>query len=222
MALTLMGKKKGMTQLFDDNGNLIPLTIIQCESNVVTQIKTQETDGYCGVQLGFDQIQTKDSRTKERRVGKPLMGHFSKGSLEPRRFLSESRLDDVSEFSVGQEIGVDIFTAVSHVDVSGTSKGKGYQGVIKVHGFSGGRASHGSGFHRTGGSTGMRSTPGRVLSGQKKPKRLGGKAVTTQNARVYKVDVEKGLMMIIGAVPGPIDGLVYIKPAVKKNGGKRN
>ncbi len=216
MALKLMGKKKGMTLLFDDNGRAVPVTIIECEPNVVTQIKTVDTDGYNALQLGFEKIHTKDPRTKERRVGKPRMGHFKKASVEPCRHLHEARLDDVSEYTVGQEITLEAFNEITYLDVSSLSKGKGFQGVIKVHNFCGGPASHGSGFHRSGGSTGMRSTPGIVLSGQKKPKRLGGKMVTIQNSKVFRIDMEKSLLMVVGPIPGATGSVVYLQAAVKK------
>ncbi len=216
MALTLMGEKKGMTQLFDENGNVIPVTVIHCEPNVVTQIKTLEIDGYNAIQLGYEKAKTKDPRTKERRIGKPLMGHFKKASVEPRKHMCESRLDNVEDFTICQEVTVDLFSGVKYVDVTGVSKGKGCQGVIKVHGFSGGPASHGSGFHRSGGSTGMRSTPGWVFPGTKKAKRLGNESVTMQNLEVARIDVENNLLLIKGSIPGPTGRKVYIQRAVKK------
>lgn len=168
MSLKFMGKKRGMTQLFDDKGNVITCTVIEAEPNVVTQVKTVETDGYNAIQLGFEKVIVKDPRTIEKRVTKPLRGHFGKASIEPRRHLLESRFDKVDGYAQGQELTVAEFEEIQFVDATAMSKGKGYQGVIKRHHFSGGPASHGSGFHRHAGSTGMRSTPGRVLPGERR------------------------------------------------------
>lgn len=217
MALKLMGKKRGMTQRFDETGNVVVCTVIHAEPNVVTQIKRKESDGYNALQLGFDKIVTKDPRTVEKRMTKQLLGHFKKSNVEPRRFLAESRIENIEEYSVGQEVGVSFFNEISYVDICGVSKGKGYQGVIKRHNFAGGPAAHGSGFHRHGGSTGMRSTPGRGLPGQKKPGQMGNERVTIQNLRVLGVDEGRNLIIIEGAVPGPRGSLVSIAPARKKN-----
>ncbi|MBT3394022.1 MAG: 50S ribosomal protein L3 [Waddliaceae bacterium] len=216
MTSTLMGKKKGMTQLFDDKGRIVPCTVIHCEPNVIAQIKTKENDGYSAIQLGYDKVVTKDRRTKETRVGKPLMGHFKKAAVEPRRQLHEVRVDTTEEFSLGQELTVEVFADVKHVDVTAISKGKGTQGVIKVHNFKGGPASHGSHFHRRGGSTGMCSSPGIVLPGTKKARRLGNAQVTTQNVKVVRIDVEKNILIVKGAVPGHIGREILIQKAVKK------
>ena len=210
-----MGKKRGMTQLFDDKGNLIVCTVIEIEPNVVAQIKSRETDGYNAVQLGFDEIKTKDERTCVRRAGKPMHGHFKKSALKPRRHLTESRLDAIDRFSTGQEISVSAFNGVSHVDVMGISKGKGYQGLMKKNNFAGGPASHGSSFHRHAGSTGQRSTPGRSLPGVPRASQMGGDRKTVQNLRVMKIVLEDNLLVVEGAVPGATNGLVYISPAVK-------
>jgi large subunit ribosomal protein L3 len=215
MALKLMGKKRGMTQRFDETGNIVVCTVIHAEPNVVTQIKRKESDGYNALQLGFDKIATKDPRTVEKRVSKQLLGHFKKSNVEPRRYLAESRIDNIDEYSVGQEVGVSLFNEVSYVDVCGVSKGKGYQGVMRRHNFSGGPGAHGSGFHRHGGSTGMRSTPGRTLPGQKKAGHMGCERVTVQNLRVLGVDEGRNLIIIEGAIPGPRGGLVSIAPARK-------
>lgn len=215
MALKLMGKKRGMTQRFDETGNVVVCTVIHAEPNVVTQIKRKESDGYNALQLGFDKIATKDPRTVEKRVSKQLLGHFKKSNVEPRRYLSESRIDNIDEYSVGQEVGVSLFSEVSYVDVCGVSKGKGYQGVMRRHNFAGGPGAHGSGFHRHGGSTGMRSTPGRTLPGQKKAGHMGCERVTVQNLRVLGVDEGRNLIIIEGAIPGPRGGLVSIAPARK-------
>jgi len=216
MTLKLMGRKRGMTQRFDDSGNMVVCTVIHAEPNVVTQIKNKETDGYNALQLGFDLITVKDERTLAKRVSKPLLGHFKKAAVKPRRHLSESRVEKVEEYAVGQEIGVSHFSADTYIDVTGVSKGKGYQGVIKRHNFRGGPAAHGSGFHRHGGSTGMRSTPGRTLPGQKKAGHMGSEQVTVQNLRVLHVDVEENLMIVEGSIPGPQGGVVWIAPALKK------
>lgn len=216
MTLTIMGKKRGMMQLFDEKGNAVVCTVIEAEPNVITQIKTIETDGYAAVQLSFEKIKGKSIYTIEKRAGKPRLGHFKKAGVAPRRYMIESRLTSVEEFSIGQEIGVVFFIEIEFVDVTSISKGKGNQGVMKRWNFSGGPASHGSGFHRHAGSTGMRSTPGRGLPGGKKSGQMGNKQVTVQNLRVVKVDVENNLIIVKGQVPGANNGLVYIKQAVKK------
>ena len=210
MALKMMGKKKGMTRLFDENGNHVVCTLIVAEPNLVSQIKRKESDGYQAVQLCACKAKSRKN------ISKPLQGHFKKAGIEPRRHLIESRIDNVDDFQIGQSVGVDYFNDVSHVDIQGVSKGKGYQGVMKRHHFAGGPASHGSGFHRHAGSTGMRSTPGRCLPGVKKAGRMGGDVVTVQNLRVVKIDEEKNIVLVEGAVPGPINGLVYLTKAIKK------
>lgn len=216
MALTMMGKKRGMMQLFDEKGNVVVCTVIQAEPNVVTQVKTKETDGYTAVQLGFEKVAGKTQYTIEARTGKPQLGHFKKAGIEPRRFLLESRLDAVDQYAPGQEIGVDTFAEIEFVDATAISKGKGYQGVMKRHHFAGGPASHGSGFHRHAGSTGMRSTPGRGLPGGKKAGQMGNERVTIQNLEVVRVDPENNLIIVKGQVPGPRNGLVYLSQAKKK------
>lgn len=220
MALTMMGKKCGMMQLFDEKGNAIVCTVIQVESNVVTQVKTKETDGYTAVQLGFEKVAGKTQYTIDARTGKPRLGHFKKAGVEPRRHLLESRTDGKEEFSLGQEFGVDLFSDVEFVDATAISKGKGYQGVMKRHHFAGGPASHGSGFHRHAGSTGMRSTPGRGLPGGKKAGQMGGERITVQNLKVVKVDPENHVILVKGQVPGPRNGLVYLTKAIKKTSKK--
>ncbi len=216
MALTMMGKKRGMMQLFDEKGNVVVCTVIQAEPNVVTQVKTKETDGYTAVQLGFEKVAGKTQHTIEARTGKPQLGHFKKAGIEPRRFLLESRLDAVDQYAPGQEIGVDVFAEIEFVDATAISKGKGYQGVMKRHHFAGGPASHGSGFHRHAGSTGMRSTPGRGLPGGKKAGQMGNERVTVQNLEVVRIDPENNLIIVKGQVPGPRNGLVYLSQAKKK------
>jgi large subunit ribosomal protein L3 len=217
MVLKLMGKKRGMTQLFDEAGNVVACTVIHAEPNVVTQIKRKESDGYDALQLGFEKIETKDPRTIQKRVTKQLLGHFQKASVAPRRYLAEARVSNIEEFQIGQELDLAQFSEITYVDVSGVSKGKGYQGVIKRHKFSGGPAAHGSSFHRHAGSTGMRSTPGRCLPGGKKAGRMGGEVVTVQNLKVVRVDLDRNLLIVEGAVPGPCGGLISFSPAKKKN-----
>jgi large subunit ribosomal protein L3 len=217
MAITLMGKKKGMTRLFDEKGNVVVCTVIAAEPNVVAQVKSKETDGYDAIQLGAFQV--KPSKTKN--VTKPLKGHYAKAKIEPRRHLKESRTEANDKYSVGDEVGVSYFSDCTFVDVIGVSKGKGYQGVIKRHHFAGGPASHGSGFHRHGGSTGMRTSPGRCLPGQKKAGRMGGEQVTVENLKVVKIDAEKQLIVVEGAIPGAREGLVFISKSNKKNKQKK-
>lgn len=221
MLLKLMGKKRGMIQLFDDKGNAIVCTVIETEPHVVAQVKTKDTDGYDAIQLGFDKVVTKDPRTVGKRIGKPLLGHYKKASLEPRRHLFEARLDKASEYTVGQELNVEIFEEVPYVDATAISKGKGYQGVMKLYNFAGGPASHGSGFHRHAGSTGMRSTPGRCLPGGKRASHMGLERKTVQNLRVVKIDKEDNLIIVEGSVPGPKNGLVTISAAIKKQSDQR-
>ncbi len=220
MTLKLMGKKRGMTQRFDETGNVVTCTVIHAEPNVVTQIKRKESDGYNALQLGYDKIVTKDARTIEKRLSKQLIGHFKKNSIDPRRYLAESRIENVDDYTLGQEVDVTLFNEITYVDVCGVSKGKGYQGVMKRYNFKGGPAAHGSGFHRHGGSTGMRSTPGRTLPGQKKAGHMGCERVTVQNLRVVGIDEARNLIIVEGSVPGPKGGLISVAPAMKKQNKK--
>jgi large subunit ribosomal protein L3 len=215
MARKLMGKKRGMIQLFDETGNAVPCTIIEAEPNIVIQIKTEENDGYNAIQIGFDEVKVKNPYTINARVSKPIQGHFKKANVVPRRHLAEVRLDNLGEYSLGQELKADIFADVPFVDVTAISKGKGYQGVMKRHNFAGGPASHGSGFHRHAGSTGMRSTPGRGLPGGKKAGHMGSQRKTVQNLKVFKI--EDNFIIVKGAVPGPRNGLVFVTQAEKKS-----
>lgn len=214
MSLRLMGRKKGMTRIFDEKGNLIVCTVISAEPNVVSQIKRNETDGYNAIQLSAVKV----TPAKKRNVSKQMQGHFAKAGIEPRARCFENRVEKAEEYTMGQEIGVGYFADVAFVDVAGMSKGKGHQGVIKRHHFSGGPASHGSGFHRHGGSTGMRTSPGRCLPGQKKSGRMGGERVTTESLQVVKIDEEKQVILVKGAIPGSRGGLVYIMKSKKKTG----
>jgi large subunit ribosomal protein L3 len=221
MSLKFMGKKRGMIQLFDDKGNAIVCTVIEAEPNVVTQIKTKAVDGYDAIQLGFEKVKVKDPRTMGKRVTKPLLGHFKKASVEPRRYLVESRTKEEDNFSLSQEISVEQFEGVTFVDATAMSKGKGYQGVMKLHNYAGGPAAHGSGFHRHAGSTGMRSTPGRCFPGGKRASHMGDDRVTVQNLQVMLIDKEDHLILVKGSVPGPRNGLVILSPAVKMANSKK-
>ncbi len=210
----MIGRKKGMTQIFDASGRAIACTALLVEPNVVAQIKTQEKDGYSALQLAA--IKVKDS--KKRKVKKPLQGHYAAASIEPHKKLLEWRLDDPADFKVGDTFGVDVFAEGDVVDTIATSKGKGFQGVMKRHGFKGGPASHGSGFHRAAGSTGMRSTPGRCLpGGVRMAGQMGNRRVTVEGLLVIGVDVENNLLLVKGAVPGPKEGIVIIRHAMKKS-----
>ncbi|WP_309117683.1 50S ribosomal protein L3 [Saccharothrix sp.] len=205
----LLGTKLGMTQVFDENNRVVPVTVVKAEPNVVTQVRTQENDGYSAVQLAFGAIDP-------RKVNKPVAGHFAKAGVTPRRHLAELRTTDASEYTVGQEITAEVFEAGAVVDVVGTSKGKGTAGVMKRHGFGGLGASHGTQRkHRSPGSIGGCATPGRVFKGLRMAGRMGNVRVTTQNLKVHKVDAESGLLLIKGAVPGPKGGTVFIKTAAK-------
>lgn len=208
----LMGIKKGMMQLFDDQGNKVVCTVIATEKHVVSQVKKKDTDGYEAIQLAALKVQP----AKIRNVTKPLMGHYKKAGIEPRKFVCESRVEGADQFQVGQEIGVESFVEGAYVDVIGISKGKGYQGVIKRHHFAGGPAAHGSGFHRHGGSCGMRTSPGRCLPGQKKAGRMGGEQVTAECLKIVKIDAEKQVILVAGPIPGARGGLVYITESKKK------
>lgn len=216
MSLKLLGKKKGMTRIFDESGTLVVCTVISTEPNVVVQVKNLDKDGYNAVQLGAHKVPD----SKKRNVTKPLVGHFAKAKVEPRRHLLESRLDKES-YEVGQEIGADYFADCQYVDVCGTSKGKGYQGAMKRHGFAGGPGSHGSKFHRALGSTGMCSFPGRNFPGGKKAGQMGNEKVTVENLKVVKVDADKQVILVQGSIPGAKNGLVYVRKSVKKQTSKK-
>lgn len=204
-----MGKKIGMTQIFDENGVMIPVTVVEAGPVVVTQIKTEETDGYNAVQVGFGEV-------KEKHVNKPMKGHFAKAGVALKKHVKELRPEDgVENYSLAQEIKVDIFEVGEKIDVTGISKGKGFQGSIKRHGQSRGPETHGSHYHRAPGSMGSASDPSKVRKGKKLPGHMGHTRVTIQNLEVARVDAEKNLILIKGAIPGPKKGLVDIKTAVK-------
>ena len=210
MAKAILGRKLGMTQIFTEEGRVVPVTVVESGNNFVLRNKTNETDGYNAVQLGFGDI-------KEKNVTKPLKGQFEKAGVKAVRFIREMRLVAPSEYNVGDTIGVDIFAAGDLVDVVGTSKGKGFAGGIKRHNFARGPMGHGSKSHREPGSTGaMISGPGgRVLKGKKLPGRMGGERVTVQRLTVVRVDSDRNLILIKGAIPGPKKGFVVIKDTVK-------
>ncbi len=207
MNKAILGKKIGMTQVFTEEGHLIPVTIVEAGPCTIVQVKNLEKDGYNAVQLGFGHV-------KERRVTKPIKGHFDKDKIQYKRYLKEFRLED-NNYQVGQEIKADIFTPGEKVDVSGISKGKGFAGVIKRWNQSRGPMSHGSKFHRRPGAMAMSATPARVLKGKKLPGQMGHELVTVQNLEVVKVDGENNLLLIKGAVPGPKNTLLSIKETVK-------
>jgi large subunit ribosomal protein L3 len=208
----ILGTKLGMTQVFDENNRIVPVTVVQAGPNVVTQVRTPDKDGYTAVQLAFGAI-------APRKVNKPERGHFDKAGTTPRRHLVELRTSDAGEYEIGQEITASVFDTGAVVDVVGTSKGKGTAGVMKRHGFKGLGASHGTQRkHRSPGSIGGCATPGRVFKGLRMAGRMGNARVTTQNLTVHRVDEERGLLLIKGAVPGPRGGLVLVKTAAKKGG----
>lgn len=207
----VLGEKLGMTQVWDANNKVVPVTVVKAGPCVVTLVRTPEADGYSAVQIAFGAIDP-------RKVNQPQAGHFAKAGVTPRRHLVEIRTDDASEYTLGQEVGTATFAAGEFVDVAGTTKGKGFAGVMKRHGFHGLSASHGvQRKHRSPGSIGGCATPGRVFKGMKMAGRMGGVRQTTQNLVVQGIDVERGLLLIKGAIPGPKGGLVFVRSAVKEN-----
>ncbi|WCZ31796.1 50S ribosomal protein L3 [Corynebacterium massiliense] len=205
----ILGKKLGMTQVFDDENRVVPVTVVEAGPCVVTQIRTAETDGYNAIQIAFGDIDP-------RKTKKPQAGHFKKAGVTPRRHVAEIRMDDVSGYEVGQDVTVDIFDGVDFVDVTGTSKGHGYAGAMKRHGFAGQGAAHGNqAAHRRVGGIGGAATPGRVFKGKRMAGRMGNDRVTTQNLKLQKIDAESNLLLIKGAIPGVRGGLVTVKTAVK-------
>ena len=205
----LLGTKLGMTQVWDAENKLVPVTVIEITPNVVTQVRTPEADGYSAVQIAYGQMDP-------RKVNKPMTGHFEAAGVTPRRHVTEVRTSDAADYSAGQELAVDIFEAGQKVDVVGTSKGKGFAGVMKRHNFKGVSASHGAHRnHRKPGSIGASSTPSRVFKGMRMAGRMGGDRVTVMNLRVHAVDAEKGLLLVKGAVPGARGRIVFVRNAVK-------
>ena len=205
----VLGKKLGMTQVWDADNRLVPVTVVKAGPCVVTQVRAAETDGYAAVQIAFGAIDP-------RKVTKPLTGHFEKAGVTPRRHLVELRTADATEYALGQEITVEAFEAGQEIDVTGTTKGKGFAGVMKRHGFHGVSSSHGAHKnHRKPGSIGGCATPGRVFKGMKMAGRMGGVRQTTQNLEIHAVDADKGLLLVKGAVPGPRGGTVLVRTAAK-------
>jgi large subunit ribosomal protein L3 len=209
MKIGLLGRKIGMTRVYDANGKATPVTVIEAGGNTVVQVKNPETDGYSAVQVGFDS-------QKESRVTKPLIGHFKKANSEPKKFVREFRLPDGMQVDGDLSVGVDQFQPGEFVDVIGRSKGKGFQGVVKKHGFAGQPAAHGSKTHRRNGAIGNRSTPGRVWRNMGMPGHMGDDRVTVQNLRIVQVRSEENVILVCGAVPGSNGSYVVVRPAKKK------
>ena len=207
MKKALLGKKLGMTQIFDKDGKVIPVTVIEAGPCTVVQVKTKDADGYEAVQLGFGEV-------KAKKVTKPAAGHFKKANVEPKKHLRDFRLEEIS-YNVGDELKADVFTAGESVDITGTTKGKGFQGVIKRHGQSRGPMGHGSMYHRRPGSMGPTSTPGRVFKGKKLPGHMGMVQVTIQNLEIVSVDLDKNVILVKGSVPGNKGAILKIKDSVK-------
>ena len=208
MKKAILTTKVGMTQIFNEDGVLTPVTVLQAGPCVVTQVKTVENDGYAAIQVGFGEI-------REKLVNKPMKGHFAKAGVAPKRFVREFRLEDAESYVVGQEIKADMFAVGDKIDATAKSKGKGYQGAIKRHGQSRGPMTHGSKYHRHAGSNGSATTPGRVFKGKKLPGHMGNKAITVQNLEVVRVDAERNLLLIKGSVPGPKKSVVTVINSVK-------
>ena len=208
MKKAILATKVGMTQIFNEDGVLTPVTVLQAGPVVVTQVKTVENDGYSAVQVGF-------ADKREKLVNKPLKGHFDKAGVSYKRYIREFKLEDAENYALGQEIKAGIFVAGDKIDVTAISKGKGFQGAIKRHGQSRGPMAHGSKFHRHAGSNGSSSDPSRVFKGKKMPGQMGNKKVTVQNLEIVRVDAENNLLLVKGAVPGPKKAMVTIKETVK-------
>jgi large subunit ribosomal protein L3 len=216
MKIGLLGRKIGMTRVYDANGKATPVTVIEAGDNAIVQVKTEEKDGYLAVQVGFDS-------QKESRVTKPMVGHFKKANSEPKKFVKEFRLADGTAVDATTTIGLDQFQPGEFVDVIGRSKGKGFQGVVKKHNFAGQPAAHGSKTHRRNGAIGNRSTPGRIWKNMGMPGHLGDDRVTVQNLRIVQIRPEEKVILVCGAVPGSNGSYVVLRPAKKKpdaNGGK--
>ena len=205
----LLGEKLGMTQVWDENNRVVPVTVVKAGPCVVTQVRTPEVDGYAAVQIAFGQVDP-------RKVTKPMLGHFAKAGVTPRRHLLELRETNAAEYTLGQELGADTFEAGAEIDVTGVTKGKGFAGTMKRHGFHGVSASHGAHKnHRKPGSIGACATPGRVFKGVRMSGRMGGVTKTVQNLSIHAVDVEKGLILVKGAIPGPAGSVVLLRTAAK-------
>lgn len=208
MEKAILGRKIGMTQLFDAEGKMVPVTVVEAGPCTVVQKKTTETDGYTAVQVGFVD-------KKEKKVSKPAKGHFDKAKVSYKRYLRELKLDNANDLNVGDTLKADVFAEGDKIDVTGTSKGKGFQGTVKRWGTHRGPMAHGSGYHRGPGSMGANSSPSRVFKGKRLPGQMGVEKVTIQNLDVVKVDADKNLLLIRGAIPGPKGGLVVVKNSVK-------
>ncbi len=208
MNKAMVAKKVGMTQIFNEDGVLTPVTVLQAGPLVVTQIKTEENDGYSAVQVGFGEI-------REKLLNQPQKGHFAKAGVDNKRFVTEFKFENVADYEVGQEIKADIFEAGDKVDATAKSKGKGFQGAIKRHGQACGPMAHGSKFHRHAGSNGSASNPSKVFKGKKMPGHMGAVRVTVQNLEIVRVDAENNLVLVKGAIPGPRKSTVIIKESVK-------
>lgn len=210
MINAIYGKKLGMTQLFMEDDTVVPVTVILAEPNVVTQVKTTDTDGYEAVQMGFGTI-------KEQKVNKPMAGHFKAQGADPKRYLREVRVDNAADYKVGDEQTVAAFNEIAKVDVTGVSKGKGFAGVMKRYGFRGGPGGHGAHFHRAPGSVGQCATPSRVFKGVRLPGHMGCNTVTTKNLDVVRVDEDQNLILVKGSVPGGKNGVVRVRVAKSLN-----
>ena len=208
MEKAIIGKKVGMTQIFDEKGLVVPVTVIEAGPCVIAQVKTVETDGYNAIQLGYGDV-------KENRINRPEKGHFAKAKITAKKHLREFRVSDVADAIIGNEVKADVFVAGDKIDVQGTTKGKGFQGVIKRHGQHRGPMGHGSMYHRRPGSMGSTSTPGRVFKGKKLPGHMGVQTVTIQNLDVVKVDTDKNVILVKGSVPGPKGAILKIRKTVK-------
>ncbi|MCK9445135.1 MAG: 50S ribosomal protein L3 [Tissierellaceae bacterium] len=205
----MIGRKIGMTQIFKEDGTIVPVTVVEAGPLVVVQKKTTEIDGYNAIQVGFE-------NEKEQKINKPLKGHFEKGNIEYKKYLKEFKVENPDQYEIGQEFKVDVFEIGDMVDVTGISKGKGTQGVIKRHKFGRGRETHGSKFHRAPGGMSAGTYPGRVFKGHRMAGRMGNERVTVQNLEIVRVDIDRNLILIKGAIPGPKKGVVTIKQTVKK------
>ncbi len=204
----VIGRKVGMTSIFTEDANLVPVSVIEVEPQVVVQKKSTEQDGYQAIQVGFGEV-------KKHKMTKAMLGHFDKASVDYKRYLREIPVDSIEDYNIGDEIKADVFEAGDFVDISGTSKGKGTQGIIKRHGFSRGRETHGSKMHRTAGGMGASAYPGKVFKNHRMSGKMGNKRVTVQNLEVIRVDAENNFILVKGGVPGPKKGLLYIKQTVK-------